>query len=60
MTDEELCMHLTYYLLNKFCNNSIKIPIEEWNSIFGGNKFIVKHRMHNGSLEVMALENKEQ
>jgi hypothetical protein len=60
MTDEMMYMHLCYYLLNKFNDNHIEIPFEEWEAIFADKNFIIKHRFHNNQLQVIALEDKNE
>lgn len=55
MNKETFYMQLTYYLLNKFCNNSIEINYDEWEYMV--NSYInIKHRINpiTNKLEVVA------
>jgi hypothetical protein len=51
-------MQLCFYLMDKYCGNSLVISPEEFSKVAGKN-CVIKHRMHNGNLEVVATEEAE-
>lgn len=55
MASENFYFQLCHYLLTKFCDNNIEIPIHEWENI--SNKYInIKHRLNEkDNLEVVSI-----